>query len=205
MREFLWLILTLADFSYLDAVIVKKEDFEWIRTGQKNIEEKAKVSAWLLMRVVFRKTKTTDLPLIKKFTVETGWKDIPERQRRSLNQEKWSRHMEEVFENFARRENSKILIAEDENHVFLGYLFVGEGTDSMTGTTHGFIYDIFVTEAHRDKGIGKTLMKKAESYCREKKYPRILLMVSAENLPAIHLYAKMGFKTEHMYMGKELR
>ena len=39
------LILTLADFSYLDAVIVKKEDFEWIRTGQKNIEEKAKGSA----------------------------------------------------------------------------------------------------------------------------------------------------------------
>jgi hypothetical protein len=42
LHEFLWLVLILAGFSYLDAVIVKKEDFEWIRTGQKNIEEKAK-------------------------------------------------------------------------------------------------------------------------------------------------------------------
>jgi ribosomal protein S18 acetylase RimI-like enzyme len=74
----------------------------------------------------------------------------------------------------------------------------------MTGATHGFIYDIFVAEEYRGKGIGKILIEKAETYCREKGYPRILLMVSAENQPAIRLYTKTGFKTEHMHMGKEL-
>jgi ribosomal protein S18 acetylase RimI-like enzyme len=156
------------------------------------------------MQVVFRDAKKTDLPLIQKFTVETGWKDIPEDQRGRLDREKWSRHMVEVFENFAKRKNSKIFIAEDESHAFLGYLFVGESFDTMTGATHGFIYDIFVAEEYRGKGIGKILIEKAETYCREKGYPRILLMVSAENQPAIRLYTKTGFKTEHMHMGKEL-
>lgn len=156
------------------------------------------------MRVVFREVKEADLPLIKKFTVDTGWNDMPESQRKTLDREQWSRHMIKVFENFAGRRDSKIYVAEDEKNTFLGYLFVGEGFDTMTGMTHGFIYDIFVTEEYRGQGIGKALVEKAETYCRERGYPRILLMVSAENQSAIRLYTKTGFKTEHMYMGKEL-
>ena len=74
----------------------------------------------------------------------------------------------------------------------------------MTGLKHGYVYDIFVKEEFRGKGIGKKLLEEAESYCREKRYSRILLMVSVNNVEAIRLYNKMGFKAEQTYMGKVL-
>ena len=156
------------------------------------------------MHIILRRVKKTDIPLIKKFTEETGWKSIPESQRRTLDREKWSKHIEEVFENTFKRESSEIFVAEDESRAFLGYLFVGEGSNLMTGTSQGFIYDIFVKEEFRGKGIGTVLMEKAESRCQERGYSRIGLMVSPDNQLAIKLYTKMGFKTEQMFMEKEL-
>jgi len=113
--------------------------------------------------------------------------------------------MIEVFEHFLRKEGSRIVVAEDKNHAFIGYLFVGISTNEMTGQTSGFIYDIYVTEKHRDKGVGARLMKEAENYCKQKGYTRISLMVSTHNQPAIQLYRKTGFKDEQMFMEKELR
>ncbi len=156
------------------------------------------------MHAIIRGVKKTDIPLIKKFFDETGWKSIPESQRKALDREKWSKHIEEVFENTFKRESSEIFVAEDESRAFLGYLFIGEGSNLMTGTSHGFIYDIFVKEEFRGKGIGTVLMEKAESFCRERGYSRIGLMVSSDNQPAIKLYTKMGFKAEQMFMEKKL-
>lgn len=112
--------------------------------------------------------------------------------------------MVKVFEHFLSEEGSRIVVAEDENHDFIGYLFVGKGTNQMTGKTSGFIYDIYVAKEHRDKGVGATLMKEAENYCKQKGYAKISLMVSTHNQPAIQLYRKTGFKDEQIFMEKEL-
>lgn len=157
------------------------------------------------MRITLREAKKKDMQLIKKYTVETGWEGIPESQKALLDREKWSMHMVEVFENFHKRENSQLFVAEDESRTFVGYLFVGESSDMMTGLSFGFIYDMFVEEKHRGKGIGRMLLIKAESHCREKGYSRIALMVSAANNSAIRLYDSLGFKPEQIYMGKELK
>jgi ribosomal protein S18 acetylase RimI-like enzyme len=112
--------------------------------------------------------------------------------------------MLELFEKLSKREADRIFVAEDENHAFLGYLWVGEGSNMMTGLKQGYIFDIFVKKEFRGKGIGKILLEKAESHCREKGYSRILLRVFVNNANAIGLYNKMGFKTEQMHMGKAL-
>lgn len=156
------------------------------------------------MHIVLREAKENDMPLVEKLTVETGWKSIPETQRVLLDREKWNKHMMEVFESFSKRESSEVFIAEDEQHVFIGYVFVGESGDMMTGLSFGFIYDMFVEEKSRGKGIGKLLLEKAENHCRRKGYSRIALMVSATNDSAIRLYTGTGFKPEQMYMTKEL-
>jgi ribosomal protein S18 acetylase RimI-like enzyme len=156
------------------------------------------------MRIILREAKDADMPLIRKFTVETGWRSMSASDRKSLNRKTWSKHMVEVFEHFLRNKGSKILVAEDTNRAFLGYVFVGESNNQMTGQTSGFIYDIYVAKQHRDKGIGAKLMKQAEKYCRTKGYTRISLMVSTHNQPAIRLYEKTGFKNEQIFMEKEL-
>ena len=159
------------------------------------------------MDITIREARETDLELVRKYTVETGWADFSESERKELekDKEKWARHLLEGFERLSKRENHKIFVAEDENHTFLGYLWVGEGTNMMTGLRHGFVYDIFVKKEFRGKGIGKMFMEKAESYCQEKGYSRILLMVAAKNETATRLYNRMGYKPEQTYMAKVLK
>ena len=156
------------------------------------------------MDVTIREAKETGLQLVRKYTVETGWTSFPENERKELDKEKWTGHMLELFEKLSKRETDRMFVAEDGSHAFLGYLWVGEGSNMMTEKKEGFIYDIFVKREFRGKGIGKILLEKAQSYCREKGYSRILLMVSVNNANAIGLYSKMGFKAEQMYMGKVL-
>ncbi len=156
------------------------------------------------MDVTLRDANETDLQLVRKYTVETAWTTFSENERKELDKEKWTKHILEGFERLSKRETDRIFVAEDENHTFLGYLWVGEGSNMMTGLKHGYVYDIFVKKEFREKGIGRILLEKAQNYCREKGYSRILLMVSANNANAIGLYNKIGFKTEQMYMGKAL-
>jgi ribosomal protein S18 acetylase RimI-like enzyme len=157
------------------------------------------------MDVTIREAKETDLQLVRKYTVETGWTTVlSESERKQLDKGKWTKHILEGFEKLSKRETDKIFVAEDENHAFLGYLWVGEGGNMMTGLKHGYVYDVFVKEEFRERGIGRILMEKAESYCRERGYSSILLMVSVSNQAAISLYGKMGFKAEQTYMGKAL-
>lgn len=156
------------------------------------------------MSINIRRAKDSDIVFIKKNSKETAWKSISEYQRKTLNKEEWSQHMDELFGRIFKRDSHEIFVAEDETSSFLGYVWVGEGMNMMTGTKHGYIYDMFVKENHRRKGIGMMLMKRAEHYCREKGYKEMLLMVSTNNQPARKLYIKQGFKVEQMYMGKRL-
>jgi ribosomal protein S18 acetylase RimI-like enzyme len=156
------------------------------------------------MRVTLRPMKKKDMTLVRKLTVETGWNSISEIGQKQLDKKEWSKHMEEVFENFAKQENSEIYVAEDENHSFVGYLFVGESRNLMIGKSSGYIYDIYVKKEFRGKGIGKQLIKKAEDYCRERGYTRLSLMVSARNQPALRLYESTGFQKDQIYMDKEI-
>ena len=56
------------------------------------------------------------------------------------------------------------------------------------------IVDIFVEEKYRNKKIATDLMKKVVSLAKEKKCLNITLEVSVNNLIAIKLYKKLGFK-----------
>lgn len=157
-----------------------------------------------MMNFTIRVAEDKDVSLIKEYSKETGWRSISESERKALDKEQWSKRMEEVFDKFIKKETRKIFVAEGENGGFLGYIFVGEGSSMMSGVTHGFIYDIFVKEEFRGRGIGTKLIEKAESYCRQRGYSRIMLMVSPNNQSAVGLYAKIGFKAIHVYMEKTL-
>jgi len=156
------------------------------------------------MKINIRIIKDNEIPLVKEISIKTAWETFSEDQRRELDKEKWSQHMDELVDMMVKKENHQVFVAEDENHSFLGYVWVGEGSNMMTGTKHGFIYDIFVKENYRRKGIGMMLMKRAEHYCREKGYTKMALMVATNNQPATKLYIKQNFGAEQIFMGKKL-
>lgn len=68
----------------------------------------------------------------------------------------------------------------------------------------GYVYDVFVEEEFRGKGVGKLLLEKAEDYCRKSGYSRIALSVSATNNTAINLYRRTGYQPERIDMAKEI-
>lgn len=156
------------------------------------------------MNIRIREANKADLQSIKKPLLETGWTwNVPEKDKKELDKEEWGAYMLEIFEKNYGKLNDKIFVAEGRGSI-LGYVWVGERSNLMTGKKHGFIFDIFVEEQFRGEGIGKMLLQEAESYCLERNYPRILLMVSQDNQSAIRLYTNMNYKTMQVYMGKEL-
>ena len=156
------------------------------------------------MDVNIRAFRKADILLVRRTSEETLWNSIPESQRRMLDRKRWSKHIANVFENLLKKEGSEIFIAEDENQAFLGYVFIGEGNNMITGQVHGFVYDIFVKEEHRGEDIGKALLKKAQDFCRKKGYSTISLMVSTNNQKAIKFYSETGFTATQIFMEKEL-
>ena len=156
------------------------------------------------MDVNIRAFRKADIPLIRRIGEETLWNSIPESQRRMLDRKRWSEHIENVFGSLIKEEDSEIFVAEDENQAFLGYIFIGKSINMMTGQVHGFIYDIFVKEGHRNQGVGKALLEKAQNYCRKKGYSTISLMASPKNQEAIKFYSETGFTATKIFMEKEL-
>ncbi|MFJ6613405.1 GNAT family N-acetyltransferase [Streptomyces sp. NPDC091289] len=55
------------------------------------------------------------------------------------------------------------------------------------------IEDIEVAPGHRGRGVGRTLMARAEEFARERGAGQIWLEVTNINAPAIHAYRRMGF------------
>jgi ribosomal protein S18 acetylase RimI-like enzyme len=67
----------------------------------------------------------------------------------------------------------------------IGVLAVGE---------IGLVEDVYVAEAHRNQGIGKTLMSRAVEICARSLFKHVLLEVAPDNAAAIALYKKFGFR-----------
>lgn len=67
-----------------------------------------------------------------------------------------------------------------------------------------FIYDIEVNEAHRGKGLGRSLLTAAERWCAERGVTTLRLNVFSFNTTAISLYESAGFTPTNMNMMKRI-
>ena len=139
---------------------------------------------------------------MKKIFVETSWDYIPETQKKLLDREKWNRNVIEYYESLLKQEESMVFIAENEHHKHIGHLIIGQTKGTITELSSGYIYDIFVEEESRSKGIGKLPLEKAEDYCRKKGHSTIAPSVLATNDSAIKLYSRIGYKPQRITMAK---
>ncbi len=69
----------------------------------------------------------------------------------------------------------------------------------------GWVYYLAVAPAFRRRGIGTTLMRSAEQWCRERGIPKLQLMVRSENLEVASFYAALGYdKSDVVVLAKWL-
>nr|WP_199317022.1 GNAT family N-acetyltransferase [Chroococcidiopsis sp. [FACHB-1243]] len=83
-------------------------------------------------------------------------------------------------------------------------LWVGNAVDQVKGDRHTYIFLLYVKPEHRQRGIGKALMRYLEDWARTKGDRQIGLQVFQSNTLALDLYHKLGYQIQSHWMIKTL-
>ncbi|MCA0990694.1 GNAT family N-acetyltransferase [Pseudalkalibacillus hwajinpoensis] len=86
-----------------------------------------------------------------------------------------------------------------ENNVITGWVLIGGSKDQFSDKAIGFIYELFVIEECRGKGISKQLIKTGVEQLKQEGYSEIRLTVFEGN-QAIKIYENLGFKNRTISM-----
>jgi ribosomal protein S18 acetylase RimI-like enzyme len=92
--------------------------------------------------------------------------------------------------------------------LFLLAIESGEIIGSVLGGfdgRRGIVYHLAVTEAYRRRGVGEMLMNALEQSLRDKGCLRCYLLVTRDNVDAIHFYEALGWERMDLFaFGKDL-
>lgn len=72
---------------------------------------------------------------------------------------------------------------------------VGYATLNITGGV-GYVHELFVSADFRGKGIGRSLIKEIEEFCKTKGCHKMTLKTSERHKTALEIYKKLEYKTE---------
>ena len=84
--------------------------------------------------------------------------------------------------------NSKYIIAKTNDGEIIGFAGIKVIVDTAD------IMNIVVKKSWRNQGVGNLLLSNLISICKISNLSSLSLEVNEDNLPAIHLYEKFGFK-----------
>ncbi|MGJ3221026.1 GNAT family N-acetyltransferase [Geobacillus thermoleovorans] len=96
------------------------------------------------------------------------------------------------------QKGSYYLIATEGNHL-IGWILIGASQDLLTGKRYGFIYELFVLEEFRGKGMARKLIETGIEHLKQDGYSEVRLRVYAGN-QAMKLYETLGFKHHTIIM-----
>ncbi len=86
------------------------------------------------------------------------------------------------------------LITTEKEKEPIGYIVITFGFSLECGGRESFIDELFLLEQFRGKGFGSLAIKHAISKCRKEDIRAVRLEVTRDNLNALNLYKKLGFK-----------
>ena len=107
----------------------------------------------------------------------------------------------ESMNNYVKQGSAIILGAIIDNEL-VGFLWLYK--HDYWGEPRLHINQIAVRIRYRGKGIGKSLIEEAEKQAKYLDVHTIDLFVSENNMQALVMYDKLGFKTERRYLKKNL-
>jgi len=106
------------------------------------------------------------------------------------------------------REFLSARLARDESVIYLARDEVGQGVGfvqlypSWSSTLAGpvwILYDLFVKQSHRRRGIGRALMKKAGDMARKTGALELSLATARDNAAAQALYQSLGYRRDEEF------
>jgi len=93
--------------------------------------------------------------------------------------------------------NAVLLMADYPSIGLLGQLFIQLNSHDPSladGREKAYIHGFRVRELYRNLGVGSLLLNKAENVLIERGFLRVVLNVGRENIKAIQLYERNGYK-----------
>lgn len=109
------------------------------------------------------------------------------------------RHFRHLYrQSFRDAQNGRrILLVVESGGKLIGQLFIQLATipadpDRIPGT--GYLYSFRVRPSYRNRGLGTTLVKRAERILLELGFSRVLIGVGQENDGARRLYERLGYQ-----------
>ncbi|NET55097.1 MAG: GNAT family N-acetyltransferase [Symploca sp. SIO2E6] len=83
-------------------------------------------------------------------------------------------------------------------------LWLGNAVDQIHGDRHAHVFLLYVMPKYRRQGIGSALMRYAEDWAKARGDRQIGLQVFQRNQLAVHLYQRLGYQTQSLWMLKPL-
>jgi len=105
--------------------------------------------------------------------------------------------IEQLIKPLLEKGNYYLIAIEDDK--LMGWILIGTSKDQFTDKINGFIYELFVLEEFRRKGISKLLMRTGIEHLKQDGYSEVRLSAFAGNR-AIKLYEKLGFNIRTITM-----
>jgi ribosomal protein S18 acetylase RimI-like enzyme len=93
------------------------------------------------------------------------------------------------------RGSAAVLVADEAERV-VGFVFVGVERASWKELRDeaGYVHDLVVDPASRDKGVGRALVSSAIEWLRARGVERIMLWTAHDNVAAQGLFRTLGFR-----------
>ena len=110
-----------------------------------------------------------------------------------------------LFPHRAQQLDHRIAVVEDASSgEGLGHVFWAARTPPGSSRMRAYLYDLFVADRFRGRGIGRRVLELLEADARREGLPGIDLNVWGGNDVARRLYRSAGFKERAVFMSKEL-
>ena len=116
--------------------------------------------------------------------------------------EKWRAHFLEIVD----KPETVCLVAAVGDSRLIGYVMaaITEPAPVWATRRRGQVYDLFVADEHRRRGVGKKLMQAAFDELKARGAEDVILRVSKDNLPAVKHYESVGMRIVVYEMYKRL-
>ncbi|WHI46072.1 GNAT family N-acetyltransferase [Microbulbifer sp. VAAF005] len=149
----------------------------------------------------FRKALIEDLPDLLKFE-----QCVIEAERPYNSSIKAESAFYYDIENLILSDDSYLLVAETEDEIIgTGYAQIRNSKISLDHERHAYLGFMYVSPAHRGKGINSKLIEKLIAWGKQNGVQDFYLDVYSQNSSAIKAYEKVGFKPSLMEMKFNLK
>ena len=91
---------------------------------------------------------------------------------------------------------SIVFMAEEESGIFSGFVQLYPSFCSVSATPIIILYDLYVEQESRSKGIGRQLMNAVKEYAKLNDYDRLELSTAKDNYIGQALYESLGYQKD---------